>query len=240
MAAGMTDTPWSTLAAAITRLNDRIDAMPSVREATVASDDPVAVMFDTDTAQTLVQGSLVGGLAVGARVLTLRLRHYVWVLGAKAGSAGGASGGITGEIRAYAGSSAPAGWALCNGQTASRTGEAALFAVIGTTYGVGDGSTTYNLPNLKGRALVGLDTGQTEFNTLGKTGGAKTHTLTQAEIPAHTHYAGGGWGAGTSNGAKFRIDDNSPANDWNTGSAGGGAAHNNLQPYLTVNFIIKT
>ena len=234
----MAETPWATLAAAITRLNDRIDALPTVREATVASDDPVAVMFDTDTAQTLAQGSLVGGLTVGARVLTLRLRHYVWILGAKAGSAGGASGVPTGSIQEFAGASAPAGWLTCDGSAVSRVTYPALFAVIGTTYGAGNGSTTFNLPNRKGRVGVGLDSGQTEFNTLGKTGGAKTHTLTVAEMPSHTHNAGG-WGAGTSNGSKFRVDANSPANNWNTGSAGGGAAHNNLQPYLVMNYIIK-
>src|SRR5215467_6824657 len=82
---------------------------------------------------------------------------------------------------------APLGWILCDGAAISRTTYAALFAVIGTTYGVGDGSTTFNLPNCKGRIPVGFDSGQTEFNALGKTGGEKTHTLTVAELATHDH-----------------------------------------------------
>lgn len=77
------DTPWATLAAAITRLNDRIDALPSVREATVTAVNPPAVRFDTDTADTVIYGTLESTLAVGYRVLTLKLRHYVWILGRK-------------------------------------------------------------------------------------------------------------------------------------------------------------
>src|SRR5690606_11752046 len=75
----------------------------------------------------------------------------------------------------------------CDGSAVSRTDYADLFEVIGTSYGVGDGSTTFNLPNLQGRVPVGLDTGQTEFNALGKTGGAKTHTLTIDQMPSHSH-----------------------------------------------------
>lgn len=81
----MTDTPWSTLAAAITRLNDRIDALPSIREATVTAASPLAVTFDTDTTATLAHGTLAAGLVAGDRVLTLKLRHYVWALGKKGG-----------------------------------------------------------------------------------------------------------------------------------------------------------
>lgn len=171
-----------------------------------------------------------------------RLSSRIGEVKALAMKAAGQSSGMlrsrVGVIEAYGGDTAPAGAFLCVGGTASRVDDAALFAVIGTKWGAGDGSTTFGLPDLRGRGLMGYDSGQTEFDTLGKTGGAKTHTLSQAEIPAHTHYAGGGWGAGTSNGSKFRIDSNSPANDWNTGSAGGGEAHNNLQPYATVSFII--
>jgi len=92
-----------------------------------------------------------------------------------------------GSINAWSTNTAPTGWQLCDGTAVSRTTYAALFAVIGETYGAGDGSTTFNLPNLKGRAIVGRDSSQTEFDTLAETGGAKTHTLTTAEIPAHQH-----------------------------------------------------
>ena len=90
---------------------------------------------------------------------------------------------IPGVVQLYAGSSAPTGWLICNGQDVSRTAYAALFAVIGTTYGAGDGSTTFNIPNLVNKTVRGS-------NSLGKTGGADTVTLTTANMPAHTH--GGG------------------------------------------------
>lgn len=82
----------------------------------------------------------------------------------------------TGLITPFGGASAPDGFLLCDGAAVSRTTYADLFAVVGTNYGVGDGSSTFNLPNLKGRVPVGLDTGQTEFNTLGKSGGNKSHS----------------------------------------------------------------
>ncbi len=93
-----------------------------------------------------------------------------------------------GTLLPYLGSSAPDGYLMANGDAVSRTGVTAdLFGVIGTTYGVGDGSTTYNLPNLNGRVPVGRDASQTEFDALGKIGGAKTVTLTQAQLAVHTH-----------------------------------------------------
>ena len=77
----MSNTPGSILAAAITRLNDRIDALPTLREATVSLASPLSVRFDTDTSNTQVKGTLVPSPAVGARVLTIKLKHYVWILG---------------------------------------------------------------------------------------------------------------------------------------------------------------
>lgn len=92
-----------------------------------------------------------------------------------------------GTIMPTARAAAPSGWMLCQGQAVSRSTYAGLFAAIGTAYGAGNGSTTFNLPNLRGRTPVGLDTGQTEFNELGKTGGTKEETLSIAQMPAHTH-----------------------------------------------------
>lgn len=77
----MANTPWDILAAGLTRLSDRVDALPTVREATVASSEPLAIRFDTDTTDVTPAGSLVPAPAVGARILTLKLRHYIWVLG---------------------------------------------------------------------------------------------------------------------------------------------------------------
>ena len=107
-----------------------------------------------------------------------------------------------GSMQAFAGSSAPTGWLLCNGTTASRTTYSNLFSVIGTTYGVGDGSTTFGLPDMRGRVPMGAGTGNQQNasgsgvitggtamtpRTAGAFGGEETHLLSSAEIPAHSH-----------------------------------------------------
>ena len=93
----------------------------------------------------------------------------------------------TGGVTMYGAGSAPSGWLLCDGTAVSRTTYAALFAVISTTYGVGNGSTTFNLPNLKGKVPVGLDSADTAFDVLGETSGSKTHTL---KVRCQTHKVG--------------------------------------------------
>lgn len=150
-----------------------------------------------------------------------------------------------GVILSYAGATAPSGWLVCDGAEISRTTYAALFALIGTAYGAGNGSTTFNLPNLKGRVPVGLDSGQAEFDTLGETGGAKTHTLTIAEMPAHAHGFSGGATLLAGNGTSGTLWQNAIASGNNFRGAtltntGSGDPHNNLQPYVTINYIIKT
>ncbi|HZX01253.1 MAG TPA: tail fiber protein, partial [Candidatus Paceibacterota bacterium] len=149
-------------------------------------------------------------------------------------------GNPPGSIMQYAGSSAPAGYLLANGAAVSRATYAILFGAIGTTYGAGDGSTTFNLPNLKGRVAVGLDAVQTEFDALGETGGEKTHTLTTNEMPAHTHELTNR-GTNTPGGSKTYKTDTAQTATGNdiTTSIGGGAAHNVLDPYITLNYIIK-
>ena len=93
----------------------------------------------------------------------------------------------TGAVVAYTGSTAPSGWVLADGSAVSRATYPELFSSIGVTYGAGDGSTTFNVPNLKGRTIVGQDSAQTEFDVLGETGGANSVALTTAQMPSHTH-----------------------------------------------------
>lgn len=97
----------------------------------------------------------------------------------------GSSTNPAGAVMQYAGTTAPDGWLMCDGSTVSRTTYSALFAAIGTTYGAGDGSTTFNLPNLANRVPVGVS----DTHALGSTGGNETHTITTDEMPAHNHTA---------------------------------------------------
>lgn len=92
-----------------------------------------------------------------------------------------------GMVMPFAGAVAPIGWLLCDGSAVGRQQYSALFAMIGTTYGAGDGYRTFNLPNLLGRVIAGVDAGQTEFAALAQTGGEKVHTTTLAEMPIHGH-----------------------------------------------------
>jgi microcystin-dependent protein len=165
-----------------------------------------------------------------------------------------AQGGMpTGVVLPYAGVTEPTGYLLCYGQAVSRTTYAALFTAIGSTYGSGDGSTTFNLPDLRGRVVAGQDdmggssanrltgtSGSVNGDTLGAAGGAETHTLTEAQIPAHDHQLQTSTAAGADS-AHLGVSHAGTLNaNKNTENAGGGGAHNNVQPTIILNYIIKT
>jgi len=137
---------------------------------------------------------------------------------------------ITGEVRAYAGSSAPDGWMLAYGQAISRTTYAALFAVCGTTYGSGNGTTTFNVPDLRGRVIAGKDDmggspanrlttigGLSANDTIGATGGNETIPMT----------IGNAYGAGSEGQPVTAID-------------GSTSSAKIIQPTIVLNYIIKT
>lgn len=155
----------------------------------------------------------------------------------------------TGVVLPFAGSSAPTGWLLCFGQAVSRTTYATLFTAIGTTYGAGDGSTTFLLPDLRGRVAAGTDnmggTAASRLTTagsgvngasLGASGGGQTHTLTTAQLPAHSH-SGVVTGSGAG-GANLGVGDAGILGS--TANEGSGQAHPNVQPTIILNHIIKT
>ena len=141
----------------------------------------------------------------------------------------------TGMVVPYAGAAAPDGWLLCQGQAVSRTTYAQLFSVIGTTYGSGDGSTTFNLPDMRGRVAVGSDA------NLGAAAGVQSVSLTAAQNGPHNHTTLIDYKnlMGTQEGSNSFQVRQEPAGAVTTGSSGNGAAHENRQPSLYLNQIIK-
>ena len=159
-----------------------------------------------------------------------------------------------GMIMPYTGVVAPTGWLLCYGQAISRTTYAALYAVMQDSYGAGDGSTTFNLPDLRGRTIAGKDdmggvsanrltnqSGGLDGDTLGAAGGAETHTLTVPELPDSFYYNS------NLNSVDDYVDNYANANftarvaDVISHTTQGGAnGHNNVQPTLIFTYIVKT
>lgn len=175
---------------------------------------------------------------------------------------------VSGLVFPYAGSVVPAGWLLCDGSAVSRAKYAALFAAIGTTWGVGDGSSTFNLPDLRGRSLLGAGTGSgLTARTLGAKGGEETHVLTEAELAAHSHGGVTGGESATHThpqapqtavttsstvglsptvtnqaafSAAFSTGTESNGHTHTVASDGSNTGHNNMPPWAAVNWIVAT
>jgi microcystin-dependent protein len=148
-----------------------------------------------------------------------------------------------GMLAPFSGTVVPVGWFEANGDAKSRTEYAALFAAIGTTWGAGDGSTTFNIPNLQGYVFAGVTPSFTALNAVGKKTGAFTHLLSPAEtaIRAHSHSIGGG---------QTVVQRSTGGTTANTASQAGGTtgnvaaemaieAHNNTQPTAAGLWLIK-
>lgn len=153
-----------------------------------------------------------------------------------------------GLISMYSGTTAPTGWLICDGSAISRTTYATLFGVIGTTYGSGDGSTTFNLPNLKGKVPVGLNSGDTDFDTIGETGGGKQTIIPMQwyndfidmrlkaglSIPNWETYRKAASGTTSTLSGESSQTGVMGVNENTTSDANG-----NLQPYIVLNYIIS-
>jgi microcystin-dependent protein len=156
-----------------------------------------------------------------------------------------------GEIRPVGFNFAPSGWAQCNGQTLAISEYQALFALIGTTYG-GDGQTTFNLPNLQSRIPFHMGSNTMGDNVIiGQISGTETVTLTTQQIPGHTHSLAANSGNGGQPGPAAGVWAGSPLEQFSAqapskamspngiANAGGSQPHDNMPPYLVVNFIIS-
>ena len=156
-----------------------------------------------------------------------------------------------GEVRIFAGNFAPSGWAFCDGQLLPISQNTALFSLLGTRFG-GNGTSTFALPDLRGRTPIGPGQGPgLSLRTAGQPLGSESHTLSTAEIPAHTHSLRGASSNGTSDRPAGQVMARSAAGIPHyaatadadlaaaaVGTSGNGQPHNNMQPYLTCTYII--
>jgi len=157
---------------------------------------------------------------------------------------------FVGQITMFAGSFAPRGWALCDGQLLAISQNDALFSLFGTIYG-GDGRTTFGLPDLRGRVPIHIGSGPgLSSRTIGHRSGSESVTVARTQLPSHTHPLQGSTdsattpdpsgnvfarSSGDAYGSEFSA---SNMNGAAVGNSGGGQAHSNMQPWLAVNFIV--
>ena len=150
------------------------------------------------------------------------------------------------EIRLFAGNFAPHGWASCDGQIMAISQNTALFSLLGTFYG-GNGTQNFNLPNLQGRVTMGFNGSHPQ----GQSGGEASHALLISETPGHTHVpsannalgtlpaaVGNYWAKDSNGNAVFGSTPNTNLNPAAIANAGGSQAHQNMMPYITLNFCI--
>ena len=233
-------------AADLNRIEDGITATTVKADAAATATALAAVKTTADAAATATALAAVKTTADAALPKTTAASTYATATAL-------ATAVPVGVVQMWAGEAAPAGWLLCQGQAMSRTTYAALYAVCGTAYGTGDGSSTFNLPDLRARMPIGLS-GSGAFNALGNAGGEENHTLTTAEMPNHSHPLNGRIYADlatkSGNTQKYISPGNSgerwistKVNDGtgvpDTDSTGGGGTHNNMPPYVVMNFIIR-
>jgi len=219
---------------------------PVVTGTTIASNWANTTLSDLATAMTGSvaadgQTPITGNLQMGGNKITGMADGSSLTDAATVGQGAAVNSVMTGTIQMWPTTSAPTGYLLCAGAAVSRTTYAALFAIIGTTFGSGDGSTTFNLPDTRRKVRVGKGgTGTaTLANTTGSTGGAETHTLTVTEIPAHTHTYTRPNYLSTYDSSLAAQGSNSSTGGIATGSTGGDGAHNNMQPSIVMMTIIK-
>lgn len=156
-----------------------------------------------------------------------------------------------GVVWSYAGSVAPGGWLMCDGSTLSAVAYAALYSVIGTSFGNSGGAGTFDLPNTARRVIVGAGgaSGSVLNNVVGSVGGEESHALTVQEMPPHSHMTVGGSGTSIQPGTGIAVNvaaDNVALDGFTGGTGGDGlftpgtvVPHNNIQPSLVMNYIIK-